>query len=63
MPAYPRHNTAGEDKVGGGRIMAQTRDESVWLIPAAWGYSLMRDTLTPPTVPASRTICSWLPPK
>ena len=44
---YPRHNTAGEDKVGGGRIMAQTRDESVWLIPAAWGYSLIRDTLIP----------------
>ena len=42
---YKRHNTAGEDKVGGGRIMAQTLDESVWLIPVAWGYSLVRETL------------------
>jgi len=46
--SYRRHNTAGEDKVGGGRIMAQTLDESVWLIPVAWGYSLVRDTLAAP---------------
>ena len=44
---YKRHNTAGDDKVGGGRIMAQTLDESVWLIPAAWGYCLVRETLRP----------------
>lgn len=43
--AYPRHNVNGEDRVGGGKLMAQTLDESVWLIPAAWGYSLVRDTL------------------
>jgi oligo-alginate lyase len=42
---YPRHNTAGEDKVGGGRIMAQTLDESVWLIPVAWGYCLVRENM------------------
>jgi hypothetical protein len=42
---YARHNTAGEDKVGGGRIMAQTLDESVWLIPVTWGYALVRETL------------------
>jgi oligo-alginate lyase len=44
---YPLHNTRGEAKVGGGRIMAQTLDESVWLIPVAWGYSLVRETLSP----------------
>ena len=42
---YPLHNTKGEPKVGGGRIMSQTLDESVWLIPAAWGYALVRDTI------------------
>jgi hypothetical protein len=46
--SYPRHNINGEDRVGGGRIMAQTLDESVWLIPAAWGYSLVRDTMAEP---------------
>ena len=25
--------------------MAQTLDESVWLIPVAWGYCLVRETL------------------
>ena len=33
--------------MGGGRIMAQTLDESVWLIPVAWGYCLVRETLAP----------------
>ena len=45
--SYARHNINGEDKVGGGRVMAQTLDESVWLIPVAWGYSLVRETLAP----------------
>ncbi len=44
---YPRHNVNGEDKVGGGRIMAQTLDESTWLIPVAFGYALVRGTLDP----------------
>jgi hypothetical protein len=43
---YPRHNTNGEDRIGGARIMAQTLDEAVWLIPAAWGYSLAREALS-----------------
>ncbi len=47
-PTYKRHNTAGEDKIGGGRVSAQTLDESVWLIPVAWGYALIRDTLSEP---------------
>jgi hypothetical protein len=42
---YPRHNTRGEDRVGGGKLLAQTLDESVWLIPVAWSYSLVRETL------------------
>jgi len=42
---YRLHNVNGEEKVGGGRVMAQTLDESVWLIPMAWGYSLVRETL------------------
>ncbi len=44
---YRLHNTRDEEKVGGGRIMAQTLDEAVWLIPVAWGYALVRDTLAP----------------
>lgn len=44
----PRHNTRGEDRVGGGRLLAQTLDESVWLIPVAFGYSLVRETLPRP---------------
>jgi hypothetical protein len=44
--SYPRHNTRGEDRVGGGKMSAQTLDESVWLIPVAWGYALVRGTLT-----------------
>jgi hypothetical protein len=44
--SYPRHNTRGEDRVGGGKMSAQTLDESVWLIPVTWGYALVRDTLT-----------------
>jgi len=43
--SYNLHNTRGEEKVGGGRIMAQTLDESVWLIPVAWGYALVRDAM------------------
>ncbi len=44
---YALHNTRGEPKVGGGRIMAQTLDEAVWLIPVAWGYAMVRETLSP----------------
>ena len=30
--SYPLHDKDGKEKVGGGHIMAQTLDESVWLI-------------------------------
>ncbi len=43
--SYPLHDKDGKEKVGGGHIMAQTLDESVWLIPVAFGYSLVRETL------------------
>ncbi len=42
---YPLHDKDGKAKVGGGHIMAQTLDESVWLIPVAFGYALVRETL------------------
>ena len=44
--SYPLHNVNGEEKIGGGKVMAQTLDESTWLIPVAWGYALIRDTLS-----------------
>ncbi len=44
--SYPLHDKDGNAKVGGGHILSQTLDESVWLIPVAWGYALVRDTLT-----------------
>ena len=43
---YPLHDRFGEAKTGGGHVMAQTLDESVWLIPVVWGYSLVRETLS-----------------
>ncbi|MBM4044389.1 MAG: hypothetical protein FJ279_04685, partial [Planctomycetes bacterium] len=45
---YPLHNIHGEPKVGGGRVGAQTLDESTWLIPVAQAYDLIWDALTPP---------------
>jgi len=45
--SYPRHDINGEDNVRGGRVLSQTLDESVWLIPIAWGYCLVRDFLSP----------------
>jgi hypothetical protein len=43
--SYPLHDKDGKAKLGGGHIMAQTLDESVWLIPVAFGYALVRDAL------------------
>lgn len=45
--SYKLHNTRNQEAIGGGKIMAQTLDESVWLIPAAWGYALVRDSMSP----------------
>lgn len=46
-PSYPRHNIRGEDATGGGKVLAQTLDEAVWLIPLTQGYDLVWDTLSP----------------
>lgn len=43
---YPLHNTKGEPKVGGGRIGAQSLDESVRLIPICQGADFIWDTLS-----------------
>jgi hypothetical protein len=43
--SYPRHDNNGKDSVTAGRITSQTLDESVWLIPVVWAYTLVRDTL------------------
>jgi Heparinase II/III-like protein/Alginate lyase len=49
--SYPRHDNNGKDTVTAGRLTSQTLDESTWLIPVVWAYTLVRDTLSP----ASRT--------
>ncbi|HWI56075.1 MAG TPA: alginate lyase family protein [Bacillota bacterium] len=46
--SYPLHDKDGQPKVGGGHIMAQTLDESVWLIPVTFGYALVREALPAP---------------
>jgi len=43
---YRLHNVRDEEKAGGGRVMAQSLDESVWLIPVAEAYTLVRETLS-----------------
>lgn len=43
---YPLHTIHGEEKIGGGRVGAQTLDESVWLIPICQGADLIWDTLS-----------------
>lgn len=43
---YPLHTIRGEAKIGGGRVGAQTLDESVWLIPVAQGADMLWPALT-----------------
>jgi len=43
--SYPRHDVNGKDTITAARVTSQTLDESVWLIPVVWSYSLLRDTL------------------
>jgi len=43
---YPLHNNDNQPKVGGGRMMSQTLDESIWMIPVAQGADLIWDTLS-----------------
>jgi oligo-alginate lyase len=44
--SYPLHDRFGKEKVGGGHVMAQSLDESVWLIPVAFGYALVKETMS-----------------
>ena len=43
--SYPRHDPQGKDSVNSARVMSQTLDESTWLIPVTWAYTLVRSTL------------------
>lgn len=43
---YEHRDNLGNDSVNAGRVMSTTLDESTWTIPVAWGYSLVRDTLS-----------------
>ncbi len=43
---YPLHTVRGEPKIGGGKVGAQSLDESVWLIPMCQGADLIWDTLS-----------------
>jgi len=45
--SYPRHDPNNKDTVNAARVMSQVLDESVWIITMAWGYCLIRSTLTP----------------
>ena len=42
--AYPFHDINGDATAGGGRIMATTLSESVWVIPISWSYDLIADS-------------------
>jgi oligo-alginate lyase len=44
--SLPRRDPDGKDTVNSARVMSQTLDESTWLIPIAWAYSLVRETLS-----------------
>ena len=41
---YPIHDVKGKESKRGGRLFAQTLDESVHLIPLVWGYDLIHDS-------------------
>jgi hypothetical protein len=40
---YPLHDKDNRNTRSGARVLAQTLDESIWLIPIAWAYDLLRD--------------------
>ncbi|MGQ9455658.1 MAG: heparinase II/III domain-containing protein [Armatimonadota bacterium] len=44
--SYPLHTVRGEAKVGGGKVGAQSLDESVWLIPVCQGADLIWNVLS-----------------
>jgi hypothetical protein len=42
--SYPIHNVDGNESTSGARVLAQTLDESGWLIDMAWAYDLIRES-------------------
>jgi hypothetical protein len=44
--SYPRHDIRGFDRVGGGKVTAQSLDEAVWLVDVTWAYALVRHILS-----------------
>ncbi len=45
-PGYPVHDITDKPSIKGGRVLAQTLDEAVWLIDAAWAYDLIASSGT-----------------
>jgi oligo-alginate lyase len=43
---YPRHDPYNKDSVNAARVGSQVLDESAWIVPMCWGYSLVRSTLS-----------------
>jgi hypothetical protein len=43
---YPRRDNLGKDSVNGARVLSQTLDESTWVIPAVWGYAMVRSAMS-----------------
>ena len=46
--SYPRHDQHGRNIAWGGRVTAQTLNESQFLISMSWAYALVRDELETP---------------
>ncbi|MBI4333609.1 MAG: alginate lyase family protein [Chloroflexi bacterium] len=46
-PNYALHDKDGKPGKSGGKVHAQTLDESDWLIDIAWAYDLVSDALSP----------------
>jgi oligo-alginate lyase len=44
--SMPLHDVDGKLSASGARVLAQTLDESGWLVQIAWAYDLIADTLT-----------------
>lgn len=53
--SYPLHDVNGKPEVRGGRVLAQTLDESIWLTRIAHGVDQIWDALTPDQIETLRT--------
>ena len=43
--SYPRHDPYNKDSVNSARVMSQALDESTWITPMAWGYTMVRSII------------------